>query len=515
MKQAITRGLPAVMIIIMVMLSMKLNGQTTTSIVPANAVFKYYDAGADPGTGWKLASFNDASWAQGAAELGFGDNPVTKLKTGKMTYYFRRTVNIATPSQYSSFIMKVRRDDGIIVYVNGTEVYRNNMPSGTVAYNTKASSTCSDDGASVLTTTLSNTLFIAGNNVIAAEVHNRSTGSSDITFELQLSGNSSGTGTGTCGVPNVSLFGTSNKTSTSAQPYWAAVSGATSYNVEYRIRNSGAGYSAPISTTNTSVVLAGLQPSTNYEFIVQTVCVSGSSAFSSSGWFTTLAATTACEIPAGLGVSSVTTTSATLNWNSVSGAISYTAQYRKSGTTAWTTVNATSNAVAVTGLVASTAYEFQVQTVCSSGNSGYSSASAFTTNGTAGTTVPGFAHIVVVIGENTNASSVNGSSAAPYINSLANAGAKFSNSYAITHPSQPNYLQLFSGSNQGVTNDNTPAAHFTTPNLARELVNAGKTFINYSEGLPSVGYDGSSSGLYVRKHNAVANWMGTGTNQVS
>lgn len=91
----------------------------------------------------------------------------------------------------------------------------------------------------------------------------------------------------------------------------------------------------------------------------------------------------------------------------------------------------------------------------------------------------------------------------------------FTQMYGVEHPSQPNYLDLFSGSNQGVTNNNVPSAHFTTANLARELINAGKIFKSYSQNLPSVGYDGASSGKYMRKHNPVANWMGTGTNQVS
>ena len=513
MKKLFTRVLPGWFILLFAFAAFTSNAQTTT-LIPANSVFKYLDNGSNQGTNWRLASFNDATWSQGAAELGFGDSPVTKITSGKLAYYFRKTVSISNPTQYSSLTLKVRRDDGIVVYVNGTEVYRNNMPTGTIAYNTRASSTCSDDGSSVLTTTLANSLFINGNNVIAAEVHNRSASSSDVTFELQLLGNT--TAASTCGIPDVNQFGTLNKTATSASPYWVGISGATSYNVEYRIRNIGAAYSAPISTSTTALTISGLQPSSNYEFIVQSVCPSGVSAFSQSGWFTTLAGTgTACDLPAGLSVSNMGTTTATLNWNTVSAATSYKVQYRKSGTTTWTSANAGTNSLAISGLTATTLYEFQVQTVCSSGSSAFSSSSSFTTNGTPGIAVPAFTHIVVVIGENTNASSVNGSAAAPYINSLANAGAKFSNSYAITHPSQPNYLQLFSGSNQGVTDDNTPSAHFTSANLARELVNAGKSFINYSEGLPSVGYDGGSSGLYVRKHNAVANWMGTGTNQVS
>ncbi len=129
-------------------------------------------------------------------------------------------------------------------------------------------------------------------------------------------------------------------------------------------------------------------------------------------------------------------------------------------------------------------------------------------------TVPTFSHIVVVIGENTSASRVFGNSSAPYINALATNGAKFTNSFALFHPSQPNYIALYSGSNQGVRGDGYIKTKYTTPNLGRELIDAGKTYATYSEDLPSVGYDGKSYGDYVRKHNPSANWMGTGQNRI-
>lgn len=126
-------------------------------------------------------------------------------------------------------------------------------------------------------------------------------------------------------------------------------------------------------------------------------------------------------------------------------------------------------------------------------------------------------HIVVVILENHSYSQIIGSSEAVYINALANDSnsALFTNSYAIEHPSQPNYLDLYAGCNQGVTNNEVPSAiPFTTANLGRQLIDAGKTFITYSEDLPSVGFNGASAGKYVRKHNPVSNWMGSGANQV-
>lgn len=114
--------------------------------------------------------------------------------------------------------------------------------------------------------------------------------------------------------------------------------------------------------------------------------------------------------------------------------------------------------------------------------------------------VPAWDHVVIVIMENHSQTGIIGNSSAPYITALANNNVNFTQSYGITHPSQPNYLAFFSGSTQGVTDDG-PCGPFSGANLAQQLIAAGKTFIGYSEDLPSVGYTGNSSGGYVKKHN--------------
>jgi autotransporter-associated beta strand protein len=128
---------------------------------------------------------------------------------------------------------------------------------------------------------------------------------------------------------------------------------------------------------------------------------------------------------------------------------------------------------------------------------------------------PRYDHVVVVVEENHAESQIIGDTTdAPYINSLfapANGGVSFSNFFALNHPSQPNYLQMFSGSTQGVTTDTPPTTVFTTVNLAASLRNAGVSFPGYSETLPSVGFTGTtdSTGLYVRKHNPWVDWQAT------
>jgi hypothetical protein len=127
--------------------------------------------------------------------------------------------------------------------------------------------------------------------------------------------------------------------------------------------------------------------------------------------------------------------------------------------------------------------------------------------------LPSYDHVVIVIEENHSLNQVIGSANAPYINSLATNGSSFTNMFAITHPSQPNYLHFFSGASQGVTGDGVPGTFpfgAGTSNLGGALLNAGKTFTGYSETMPDVGFNGGSFGGgsgYMRKHNPWVNWQ--------
>jgi hypothetical protein len=113
--------------------------------------------------------------------------------------------------------------------------------------------------------------------------------------------------------------------------------------------------------------------------------------------------------------------------------------------------------------------------------------------------VPRPAHTLVVILENRSYGQVIGNPAAPFINSLARRGALFTNSHAVVHPSEPNYLALFSGSTQGVSDDSCPHS-FRAPNLAAGLLAAHDSFAGYSESLPRTGSEVCTAGEYARKH---------------
>jgi phosphatidylinositol-3-phosphatase len=107
---------------------------------------------------------------------------------------------------------------------------------------------------------------------------------------------------------------------------------------------------------------------------------------------------------------------------------------------------------------------------------------------------------MVVVFENKDEGAVLHSTDAPYLNELARQGVAFTNAHGEVHPSQPNYLALFSGDTHGVVDDSCPQA-IDRPNLAAQLRDAGRSFAGYSEGLPSTGYTGCQAGRYARKHN--------------
>src|SRR5262249_10523675 len=116
-------------------------------------------------------------------------------------------------------------------------------------------------------------------------------------------------------------------------------------------------------------------------------------------------------------------------------------------------------------------------------------------------------HVVVVIEENKAYDEVIGNSNAPYINQLARRGALMTQSYAVAHPSLPNYLAIFSGSTQGISDDGCQY-QLTGPNLYQSLKAKGLAFQTFSEDLPQEGFGGCKSTAYRKKHNPAAYFSG-------
>src|SRR5712692_6657324 len=116
----------------------------STMLILANSTWKYLDDGSNQGSSWRQPAFNDSSWRSGAAPLGYvpeEDRRVinTQLNNGPfgeriITYYFRLAFNVANPGAFANLTLLLRRDDGAIVYLNGTEVARSNVPPGPVDY---------------------------------------------------------------------------------------------------------------------------------------------------------------------------------------------------------------------------------------------------------------------------------------------------------------------------------------------------------------------------------------------
>ena len=102
--------------------------------IPLGATWKYLDDGSDQGTAWRSPAFNDSAWNSGPAELGYGDGDEQTVINGGpagdrlITTYFRKTFNVADPAGFSFLKLRLMRDDGAVVYLNGTEIRRGNLP---------------------------------------------------------------------------------------------------------------------------------------------------------------------------------------------------------------------------------------------------------------------------------------------------------------------------------------------------------------------------------------------------
>src|SRR5437763_337482 len=115
-----------------------------TTLVSTGAVWKYLDDGSDQGTVWQGLLFDDSGWAAGAAQFGYGDGDEATIVNGGppdsrfITTYFRHAFMLTNASDYSSLTVRLLRDAGGVVYLNGTEVFRSNLPTNDLSYTTLA-----------------------------------------------------------------------------------------------------------------------------------------------------------------------------------------------------------------------------------------------------------------------------------------------------------------------------------------------------------------------------------------
>ena len=161
--------------------------------IASQGLWKYNDLGVDLGADWKTTEFDDSAWAFGNSILGYGDGiESTTLDFGSdadnkyPTYYMRHTFDVADASEFGNLLFRTLKDDGVVVYVNGTEAFRLNMPDGEITYNTFATSaTAGSDEEYWNENTVAN-LLQDGENVIAVELHQASGSSSDLRFDMEV-----------------------------------------------------------------------------------------------------------------------------------------------------------------------------------------------------------------------------------------------------------------------------------------------------------------------------------------
>ncbi|MDZ4783978.1 MAG: lamin tail domain-containing protein [Planctomycetia bacterium] len=182
-------------------------GNQADTLSPKGAQWKYLANGSNQGTAWYGLNFNDVAWQSGAAQLGYGDNDeVTVVNSGPsgnhfITTYFRRTFTVDDPAQYTGLILHLLQDDGAVVYLNGTELTRSNLPAkpATINYLSPANNSVggSDEDAFISTAFAAEvSLLRQGTNVLAVEIHQSGADSSDISFDMELQATRPGTGTG-------------------------------------------------------------------------------------------------------------------------------------------------------------------------------------------------------------------------------------------------------------------------------------------------------------------------------
>lgn len=166
-------------------------------IIPRESVWKYFDKGSNPGTSWQSISFNDSDWSSGKAELGYGDgDEQTVIAYGSdsrkkhITTYFRKNFTIDHKENIQHINFSLKCDDGAVVYLNGHEIGRYNLTSGTINDQTNANSPIGGSAESLFTSYSANAdLIVNGLNMIAVEVHQSSGNSSDLSFDLELTAN--------------------------------------------------------------------------------------------------------------------------------------------------------------------------------------------------------------------------------------------------------------------------------------------------------------------------------------
>ncbi len=183
------------------------SGGGPVPLVGRGSVWRYFDAGSEPpasgGLTWRDPDYPDASWSSGPAVLGFaGASPQPPIATTTKRYvtgtsgpqvtttYLRHEFTLGSPGDITGLAMEILRDDGVVVYLNGVEILRENMPGGTITYDTWASSIVGGNDQTTYFARLSDAVHLLrpGVNVLAVSLHQVNATSSDLSFDFSLTG---------------------------------------------------------------------------------------------------------------------------------------------------------------------------------------------------------------------------------------------------------------------------------------------------------------------------------------
>ena len=168
-------------------------------LIPKDSNWKYLDDASRDVPGWNQLAFDDTHWTESNGSFEFGTISEDPARPGQAhrvrqnrTIYFRKNFDVSDPYQYKSLTVRLRRDDGAVLYINGVEAIRSNMPGGVVGYDTRAASAVTNpDESQYFEYVMDPSILVSGRNLAAVELHQRTITSQDAVFDLEITASTS------------------------------------------------------------------------------------------------------------------------------------------------------------------------------------------------------------------------------------------------------------------------------------------------------------------------------------